>query len=537
MAIAISIRFAQLLLLPLLLSAGTTSADLLRQAEETIQREQFSSAEALLAQVLRHEPGNVQALYRLGYVQYRQRKLSQARISFAEVLRVAPPAYNSRYFLGRIALLENKHREAIEWLDPVVASKEPVFDATSQLASAYAGAAQPQKALSFLLIAVTEAPWDSSLYYRLGRLYQQLGQNELAREAFDNSRRLNNASREDVETIMRASQAISEGNAAQARQLAGRILDRADADPSALVALGVIYGNANLQTEALDAFEHAARHDPDLFQARFNQGLALLKLGRASDALEPLGRAVELLPQSFEANMTYGLASVMTQKYAEATGALERAWQMDSTNPRVGALLATAYLRTGAARKAVPILRKAAAGTDPAPLLLLVEALNATEDTSGALDAARLAQERFPKTPQAHMAVAQQLARLGRYREARPAFEETLKLAPGQPEAELGVADTLQKEGEHDQAAGHYRAAINSSGTMLAARVGLARSLVALRELEEARRILEDGLPLHPSEVSLRLELSRVYARLGRSDLAAEQTKIVEQLRTAQQSR
>ncbi len=534
---AISIRFAQALLIPLLLSAGTTS-DLLRQAEEQIQKEQFSSAEALLGQTIRQEPGNVQALYRLGYVQYRQRKLSQARHSFAEVLKLAPPAYNARYFLGRIALLENKPREAIEWLEPMVASKETVLDAASQLASAYAGAAQPQRALPFLRIAVAEAPWDSSLYYRLGKLHQQLGQGELAREAFDNSRRLNNASRDDVETIMQASQAIGAGNAAQARQLAGRILDRADADPSALVALGVIYGNANLQTEALDAFEQAARRDPDLFQARFNQGLALLKLGRAAEAMDPLGRAVELLPQSFEANMTYGLASVMAQKYAEATGALERAWQMDSTNNRVGALLATAYLRTGSAPKAVPILRKvSAAGADPAPLLLLVEALNATEDTSGALDAARLAQERFPKTPQAHMAVAQQLARLGRYREARPAFEETLKLAPGQPEAELGVADTLQKEGEHAQAAGHYRAAINSPATMLAARVGLARSLVALGELEETRRILEDGLPLHPSEVSLRLELSRVYARLGKADLAAEQTKIVERLRTAQQNR
>ena len=73
------------------------------------------------------------------------------------------------------------------------------------MASAYAGAAQPQKALSFLRIAVSEAPWDSSLYYRMGKLHQQLGQAELARDAFENSRRLNNASREDVETIMRAS--------------------------------------------------------------------------------------------------------------------------------------------------------------------------------------------------------------------------------------------------------------------------------------------------------------------------------------------
>src|SRR5258706_4649850 len=65
MAIAISIRFAQALLLPPLVSAGTTSADLLRQAEERIQREQFSAAEALLEETIRQQAGNVQALYRL----------------------------------------------------------------------------------------------------------------------------------------------------------------------------------------------------------------------------------------------------------------------------------------------------------------------------------------------------------------------------------------------------------------------------------------------------------------------------------------
>src|SRR2546425_431952 len=163
MALATSMRFAEALLVPLLLLAGTTAGDLLRQAEERIQREQFSSAEALLEQTIRQEPGNVQALYRLGYVQYRQRKLSEARHCFAKVVKIAPPAYNSRYFLGRIALLENKHREAIEWLEPVVASKATVFDAASQLAGAYASAAQPQQALSFLRIAVAEAPWDGSL--------------------------------------------------------------------------------------------------------------------------------------------------------------------------------------------------------------------------------------------------------------------------------------------------------------------------------------------------------------------------------------
>ncbi len=335
---------------------------------------------------------------------------------------------------------------------------------------------------------------------------------------------------------MRVSQAIGEGNIDEALRQGRLILDRDSADPNALVALGVLYGNTNRQPEALLAFERAAGTDTHFFQAQLNHGLALLKGGRTADALIPLKRAVELLPQSHEANVAYGLACVMAQRYGAAAGPLDRAWKHDPSNARVGALLATTYLRTGAAAMAVPILRQVSGpGTrDPAPLLLLVEALNVTEDTNGAMEAARDAQKRFPGSPQAHMAVAQQLARLGKYQEARPHFETVLKLAPGLPEAELGMADTLQRGGEHARAADHYRASMKSPGTALAARVGLARSLVALRKLDEARAVLEEGLPLHPEDVSLRLELSRVYARLGKPELAAEQTKILEQLRAAQ---
>jgi tetratricopeptide (TPR) repeat protein len=532
-------RAAPLVFVPMLLCAEIAVTELLRQAEQRLDQEQFDEAELLLHQVLRAEPVNTQALYRLGYSQFRQRKLAQARQSFAAVIKAAPPAYNSRYFLGRIALLENKPKEAITWLEPVVASNEKIFDAASQLANAYADAGTAEKAAGALRMAIAEAPWDGSLYYRLGQLHKQLGQAELAREAFENSRKLRNASREDVETMMSASKAIGEGRTAEALQLGARILARDDADPNALVALGVIYGKADLANEALHAFERAAQRDAKLFQAHFNQGLALLKANRAPESLAPLSRAVELLPQSLEANVTFGLASVMNQRYAEAIGALERAWQMDPANTRVGALLATSYLRTGRASNAVPILRNLTqrAPNDPAPLLLLVEALNGIEDTNGALEAAKSAQKQFPGIPQSHMAVAQQLARLGKYQDARPVFERVLAIAPGLPEAELGLADTLQKAGEHASAAGNYRAAMTHPGTAMSARLGLARSLIALRRLDEARTVLEEGLPLYPSDASLRIELSRVYARLGKSDLAAEQTKIIEQLRAADPAR
>jgi tetratricopeptide (TPR) repeat protein len=530
--------YAILHLMPILAVLGFTglllcaqispTAKLLHEAEEKIQAERFDVAEGLLQEAVRQAPANIDALYRLAYVQYRRRKLAPARSTFMAVVKRAPPAHNSRYFLGRIALLQNNPKEAIEWLEPVVASGSN-FDAASQLAKAYTLAGEHRKAIKALHSATNQTPWDGSLYYRIGQLYQKTGEQELARDAFETSTRLKSATTEDVEIMLRSSQLLASGKPLEAAELSAQILKRSVVEPGSLVALGVIFGNANLPSEALKAFERAAMLDGSLFQAQFNYGLVLLKLNRTADALAPLRRAFELLPQSQEAAMALGLAATMNQRYTEAVPPLEAAWKRDSANTRLGGLVATAYLRTGAAARAIPILQGLTRRRtdDPAIRLLLVEAFDTLGDREKASEEALQLQKDFPGSPQAQMAAAQQLVHAGKYEQAGAAFEAVLKLSPGQREAELGLADSLQKSGSYQASLEHYDAA----GPSLPARLGQARSLVALKQFEKAREVLESALPEFPADVTLRLELSRVYARLGQAGLAAEQAKMIEQLR------
>jgi len=219
----------------------------------------------------------------------------------------------------------------------------------------------------------------------------------------------------------------------------------------------------------------------------------------------------------------------MNKSYAEAVPSLQLAWKRDPSNPRLGTLLATAYLRTGDPSNAIAALRRVLirGKDDPGPRLLLVEALDASGDREKALEEAMQLQALFPGVEQAHMAAAQQLVRAGKYEQAGVAFEQVLKLNPGQKEAELGLADCLQKSGNYQASLDHYLAA----GPAPSARLGQARSLIAMQQLEEARRVLESTLPEDPSNLTLRLELSRLYARLGQSGLAAEQVKIIEEIR------
>jgi tetratricopeptide (TPR) repeat protein len=512
------------------------AAPALHAVETLIEQERFAEAEAMLEPLVGQAATDTELRFRLGYVQFRMRKLRAARQRFEAIVNSAPPAYNSRYFLGRIALLENQPAEAIRWLAPVVSSRQTIYDAAAQLAAAYQGTGQPRRAIDALRIAIQDAPWDGGLYYRLGRSFQQLGQVEMAKEALAMAAKLKSANASDVQTLMEAARLTEAGKHLEATKLGRGISEKPDADPATLVALGLLWVKSDLPAEALFTFEQAARRDKKHFASQYNFGLALLRAGRGGEALEPLKRAVTLLPQSLDANLTLGLAAVMLQRYADARPSLEAAHRLDSANQRVATLLATAYLRTGAAAEAVGILRTSGAGSatdapDPSGPLMMVEALNATRQTEAALETAQLTVKRFPEAVTAQMALAQQLARVGRYREAKPAFERVLQLEAGQPEASLGLGDALQRSGDHEAAISAYRLALDYRTTTLAARLGSARSLVSLKRFADARRILEDGLASFAAEASLHQELSRVYARLGLDELAARAAESVKRLR------
>jgi len=488
------------------------SAALRANAEALMNHERFADAVRLYERALQLAPADHEVRYRLGYASFRAGQFAQARAHLTAVVRAAPPAHYSRYVLGRIALLENKPAEAIQWLEPV-----RVNDWESQLAAAYVAAGQAAKAVPLLRAAIAAQPWDSNLHYRLGRLQQTMGQSELASDSFATATRLKAANREDVEALSAVAQALEERRMEEARAQASRISGRASPDPDSLVALGVLLGGASLTADAVDAFSASVLRKPDSFQGQYNLGVALLRVGRSREAVGPLREAVKLLPQSVEASLTHGLACVMNQLYAEAVPSLERVWQSGQASARAGALLGTSLLRTNQAARAAVVLRQAAGrgGADLNTHLLLLEALNATHAEADALAAALAIAKSFPLEPRAEMAAAQQLARAGRYQEALPRFERVLTLDPSSGEAALGVGDCLQKAGRHEPALAHYRAALAAPSTSLAARLGLARSLLSLRRLEESRAVLEETSRLHPGEPAVEVELTRVRARLA----------------------
>ncbi|MCU1260418.1 MAG: tetratricopeptide repeat protein [Bryobacterales bacterium] len=481
-------------------------------------------------------PQSADEIFRKGTELFERRDLAAARQEFLRLTKTPSYEPKSRYYLGRIALLESKPAEAIAWLEPIALNIPSILDADAQLSRAYLDAGQIERAKLITERALRQAPWQGSLHYRLGRIYQQLGDSEGARKEFAESVRLKSADRESVELLLQCSQSLTSGAAPKAMRIRQELLDNPSLDPDVLVALGLTFTAVGLQAESLEPFRAAAKRDPSFFQAQYNAGLALLKLGRAGEATPYLDAAQRLSPELADANSALALAHVLQAQYANAIPPLEKWRALQPANTRALDMLALAYLRTNAAGRAIPILREAVkfARGDPKPYFLLIEAMNAAEEQIAALEVAEDALKLFPALPQAHLAKAQQLARLGRYRDAGPLFARTIELAPGQIDGLLGLAEVQQKRGDYAASLGTYERALTIDRTNVTASLGTARNMVLTRDISGARAILEAALAAHPDNSQLHYELARVYARLGEKALAAEQTRILQELRASE---
>jgi len=531
------------LLLVLALAVGAhpliTSADvpdLLRQAHLFIDRGDFTKALDTLTTAKAEAKSDPEVLYLRGYVLYRLQRFSSAKYELNAALAIDPQNLRSSYILARISQSAGNRLEAIRWLLPCASANPPVEDAQARIGKLYWETGQTKQARLWTEKAIAATPWDGSLHYRLGRIYQQAGEGELAQEEFAKSVKAKAADAQGVQQMMDCARALSTNDMATALKIRDQFLHGNQLDPDLLVALGASFASAGEPDQALELFKLAGDRDPDSFQAHFNLGLALLNLRRPIEAVSPLQASLRLAPASKEANAALALSYVLQDDYRDALGPLEAAREADPQDTRTAGLLSVAYYRTGAPAKAIPILHESLQSSpdDPKVYFLLIDCLNATEKQQEALEVADQGVKRFPELSRAWLGKAQQMARLGQYHEASPLFAKAAELAPDQVDPLLGLAEAQQKDGAYEASLATYRRAMEKDGDVTAV-LGAARDLVFLNRFAEARTLLEQSIPGHPSNSQMHVELSRVYARLGEKQLAEEQTHIVQQLRAQNQ--
>ena len=283
--------------------------------------------------------------------------------------------------------------------------------------------------------------------------------------------------------LVRADHAAWRGDGETARELYGQALALVPEHPVALFGLGNLAAGEERLGEAIEWFRRTTHADPDHRDAHFNLGVALVRQDRLDEALPPFRRVLALAPDDHQARH----------------------------------LLAELHLHRS----------------------------EATDDPKETLEELRAAATLRPEAPELWIAVAAQLAQLGRLDDAIENYDLALARAPESTEAHLGRATALLL-GHRFVAA---RQALEESLRTLAdtasdeVRRGLRHSLARLlasgpeTSVRDGARALDLALQVFQADPSTTHgeTVAMAYAEIGRFDLAQHwQQRMVDALNESQ---
>jgi tetratricopeptide (TPR) repeat protein len=236
--------------------------------------------------------------------------------------------------------------------------------------------------------------------------------------------------------------AIQEGQLAEGTKVLRRALEVGQPQARLYNLLGQAHLRQNQDEDALKAFGQAIETDPAFPDAHGNRGALLAEMGRFSEALADLERAVKLRPNNATDLCNHGGVLSDLGRLDEALVSLDRAIAL---MPKLAPAL---YNRAEVMAK----LRRYA------------EAL-ANYDQAIAI---------FPNNAGAHGNRAAVLKQMGRLDEARTAIEQALKIDPNSIETLTNRGNIALEQGRLDEAISDYDRALQANAEFAEARHGRA---------------------------------------------------------------
>jgi tetratricopeptide (TPR) repeat protein len=281
------------------------------------------------------------------------------------------------------------------------------------------------------------------------------------------------------------------------------------------IALAQISLSRAQYQEALEYADEALRYDPGSLPSRQLRAVALLGLRRHADARKEISSLLKAWPNDAEAQLDLAILDLAEKRYAAAEAELRQAYRpgqadlrpmaalvdllltlhqrdvaqqtvdrelkASGSSPAVRKTWAEALRRHGLLDFAIREYTELASSTSQAePLLQLAEIYNGMGRRSDALIAAQNAATRRPDDPKALLYSGYMLEKAGKLQEAESAYRQVLRIKPGDALLMNNLASVLADQG---------------------------------RDLDEAKKLIEDALKQHPDAPDFQDTLASVYAR------------------------
>ncbi len=235
-------------------------------------------------------------------------------------------------------------------------------------------------------------------------------------------------------------------------------------------------------TAAETLLKKAIDKDPKNYQAWFDFGFVLNRLGRVEDSIHAYRQSVAAKPEVFETNLNLGLMLVRRA----ATG-----------------LKPTDHVEEGQARAWLALAH-------------LLE--NAKPED--ALQAYRKASELTPKDPEPHLSAGLLHERQKEFSDAEAEYKQVLTLDAHSTEAAIGLTNIYMKSARLSDAEPLLRRLATERPDDAGIHLQLGRVLAAQSKKDDAITEIQTALKLAPADSEAQRELADLYTSAGKNDLA-----------------
>jgi len=272
-------------------------------------------------------------------------RIDDAETLCRRVLKHTPDDVNALGMLGAI-LLRQGHTDAAEVMLIRTIELEPGFAKPYEdLGVLYLDRGDALKALRFLEKAISLNPDNASAHRIMAVALLQLGRADEA----DAARRRFFALAPGADPLGEAEMHRQNGDAAQAEQICGKILEREPENVGALRTLAVVANDDERFTVAEGLFRRIVKLAPGSASALSDLGRFLGEQGRFSEAIEVLRQAAAIATSDTRIRQSLGDMLAITGRPAEALAAYDECLQNNPDDP--AALAGRGHMLRVAGRK------------------------------------------------------------------------------------------------------------------------------------------------------------------------------------------
>ena len=245
-------------------------------------------------------------------------------------------------------------------------------------------------------------------------------------------------------------------------------------------------------TGAETLLKKAIDKDPKNYQAWFDLGFVLNRLGRVEDSIHAYRQSVAAKPEVFETNLNLGLMLV-----------------------RFNSPEAERYLRAATGLKPTDHVEEGQARA----WLALAHLLENTKPED-ALAAYRKASELTPKDPEPHLSAGLLRERQKEFSAAEAEYKQVLAVDPHSTEAAIGLTNLYMKSGRLGEAEPLLRRLATERPDDAGIHLQLGRVLAAQSKKDDAITEIQTALKLAPADSDAQREIADLYSSAGKNDLA-----------------